>query len=342
MIAKELQSGHKANGLIDYVFKGREEAHVDKGAEVLANSDELVVPFHMDDKDGIEYIIKQFNKRTSGYLKDNPENKGGLLGHQILSFTKEDEEKLGEDGIKKVLGDFIELSKLDKTQYIAVSHQDTKNKHIHIVYSKVQNDGRKENEWRRKNKTVERGVALALRNDLTLIKDQKKIADTKGVYYIRSKDKDIKDLRREGFGMGEAHNLHHLNKLRTKKGLQAISPDVKGTITFDKKTYRMEDMNTVFFMNREHFHMKTFHVKETQKNYLTDFLKIDTFMSNKLKLDISSMKPIVAISNVAESKTADKTSSVGVSRRKRRGASYKLKQAVKLRKWKAQNKGQGL
>lgn len=249
MIARNLKAGKYSDGLINYAFEGRELEHKDKGAEVVRYSDDLLVPFSAQDKEGIMELKQQFNERTSNYLLENPENKNNLIGHQILSFTKEDSEKLREDGMNKILDDYIKLTDLEKTKFVVVRHKDTNNPHFHIIYHKVQNSLKKENDWKLNNKTVERGVALALKNRLTLVKNQKEVALTKGVLEIRAKDDDIKKIRGEYDLLKSAKNFHHLNKL-----LEAsrITPEFlkDDRVKIDKKIYRPEDLHAVFFLNR--------------------------------------------------------------------------------------------
>ncbi|WP_138485055.1 relaxase/mobilization nuclease domain-containing protein [Dyadobacter bucti] len=249
MIARNLKSGKFSDGLINYAFEGRELEHKDKGAEVVRYSDDLLVPFSAQDKEGILELKQQFNERTSKYLLENPENKNNLIGHQILSFTKEDSEKLKDDGMNKMLDDYIKLAGLEKTKFVAIKHKDTNNPHFHIIYHKVQNNFKKENDWKLNNKTVERGVALALKNRLTLVKNQKEVALTKGVLEIRSKDDDIKKLRNDSEILKSAKNFHHLNKLLESN---RITPEFlkDDRVKIDKKIYRPEDLHAVFFLNR--------------------------------------------------------------------------------------------
>ncbi|MGM9512452.1 relaxase/mobilization nuclease domain-containing protein [Larkinella sp. GY13] len=250
MVARNLKAGKFAEGIINYTFEGKLENHTDKQAEVLRYSDDLLVPFGPQDKEGIGELISQFNERTSNYLKENPDNKNPLIGHQILSFTKEDETKLKKEGIEKVLDDYVKLAQLEKTQFIAVAHKDTANYHVHIIYHKVRNDMKKENDWKLNNKTIERGVALALKNRLTLVKDQKKIALTKGVLEIRGKDTDIQKLKSELPELRQARNMHHLTKLLEARKMtpEYLNDD---RVKIDKKLYRPEDLNAIFHANRE-------------------------------------------------------------------------------------------
>lgn len=249
MIARNLKAGKFSDGLINYAFEGKELEHKDKAAEVLRYSADLLVPFSSKDVAGIAELKRDFNNRTKTYLMKNPDNKNALIGHQILSFTQEDVEKLKDRGIFKVLDDYIKLASLEQTQYIAIKHNDTNNPHIHVIYHKVNNNLVKEQDWKLNNKTIERGVALALKNRLTLVKDQKKVALTAAVLAIRAKDDDIIKLRKESSFLSVARNEHHLQKLLSPK--EITKETLKdGRIKFDNKVYRPEDLQAVFYLNR--------------------------------------------------------------------------------------------
>lgn len=249
MIARNLKAGKFSDGLINYAFEGKELEHKDKAAEVLRYSADLLVPFSSKDVVGIAELKRDFNNRTKTYLMKNPDNRNALIGHQILSFTQEDAEKLKDKGICKVLDDYIKLANLEQTQYIAIKHNDTSNPHIHVIYHKVNNNLIKEQDWKLNNKTIERGVALALKNRLTLVKDQKKVALTAGVLAIRAKDDDIIKLRKESPFLSVARNEHHLQKLLSPK--EITKETLKdGRIKFDSRVYRPEDLQAVFYLNR--------------------------------------------------------------------------------------------
>ncbi len=338
MLAKNLKAGKYSDGIINYVFEGRELEHKDKQAHVMRASADLLLPFSAQDKEGIDELKREFNSRTSEYLKKNPDNKNALIGHQLLSFTPEDEKKLGPDGIKKALDDFIDLAGLEKTRYVSVGHRDTDNYHIHIVYHKVQNDLKKENDWKLNNKTIERGVALALKNKLTLVKDQDKVALSKGVMDIRIHDRDIKELRDQDKLFKAARNMHHLEKLLKGQG-RSLEHLLDGRVRIDKKIHRNEDLSTVFYMNRNQVS------KENQNDKKSENQKIDLKALGNLSksLDYNFFKGkgnSHENSHENENAVAGKSKPVGMViirseegraslRRKRRGKQYLLKNRKK-------------
>lgn len=322
MIAKNLRAGKYADGIINYIFKGREDGHIDKQAHVLKASDTLLLPFSAQDADGLMELKQDFNQRTNAYLNENKENKNPLIGHQILSFTPEDEKKLGKDGVNKILDEYVEMSGLKNTIYVAVGHRDTNNYHVHIVYHKVGNDMKKENDWRQNNKTIERGVALALRHNLTLIKDQAKVAMTRPVLQLRKDDPEIKQMRNESPYLSTARNMHHLMKLleADNKKLQEFN---NGLFRFDNKTYRVEDLHVIFFANREKVSKKSFEKqKESERSLLpktTKSVNLDNERSvSRTSSPSRSRQSILHFQSIHSDENKP-------LRRKRKGYQYKLK-----------------
>lgn len=335
-----MRAGKFSDGIINYVFLGKELDHRDKKAHVLKASDELLLPYSAEDKEGIKELKRDFNRRTHDYLKVNPDNKNALIGHQLLSFTPEDEKKLGPDGIKRVLDEYIDLAELHKTQFVAVGHKDTSNYHIHIVYHKAQNDMTKQNDWKLNNKTVERGVALALKNKLSLVKDQDKVAATRGVLDIRIKDTDIINLREENRLLRSSRNMHHLAKLLEGQG-RGIEYINDGRVRIDKKFYRQADLNAVFYLNRNESSQNS--DKSKDKNYI----KIDVKTLGKLSksLDYAIFKGQgIEVNETSDNHSEKKRNTKPLNmvtihpdkgarpslRRKRRGKQYLLKKRKRI------------
>ncbi|PWJ53424.1 relaxase/mobilization nuclease-like protein [Dyadobacter jejuensis] len=326
MIARNLKAGKTSDGLLDYAFHGKESEHKDKGAEILQYSSDLLIPSSDKDKEGIKELKKEFNRRTNAYLKNEPDNKKALIGHQILSFTNEDYGKLKDDGLNKVLKDYIKLAKLDKTQFVAIKHNDTKNPHIHIIYHKIQNDLKKEKDWKLNNKTLERGIALALKHKLPLIDNQKKIALSRGVLEIRAKDQDIIDLRNSTEFLQKARNTHHLNKLLQANNITQTKLQ-DGRLKIDKKVYSPENLEAVYFYNRSNNKNNLQELKPLIKPYMSikkNSFNIGSFVSTNNEA-ISIEKPIYVSLPTVKTNKNDYIS----MQKKRKGKQYLLKNKKK-------------
>lgn len=142
------------------------------------------------------------------------------------------------------------MAGIDKTQYLAVTHHDTENLHVHILFNRAMNDGTKYKAWKEQNKTLERGVALALEHSFKLVKNQKEVANSKEVIKLRSEMQDIKDLRNSNELLSTARNLLHLEKLCEAKQIPFSKNELNKTVDFNGKTYQEADLKAVFLLNR--------------------------------------------------------------------------------------------
>ena len=84
-----------------------------------------------------------------GNIADSFEYQRGLnpkcskpVGHIALSFKPEDKEKLTDEMMAKIVREYMELMGIKATQFILVRHHNTDNPHCHLVYNRVDNNGR--------------------------------------------------------------------------------------------------------------------------------------------------------------------------------------------------------
>lgn len=64
------------------------------------------------------------------------------VGHISLSFAKEDTNKLTNSLMIKLAQEYMKAMKIENTQYIIVRHNDTEHPHCHLVFNRVDNNGR--------------------------------------------------------------------------------------------------------------------------------------------------------------------------------------------------------
>ena len=136
MIAK-IVKGASFRGCVQYVT-GKDEAKVLESNGVLLGS-------VGDIADSFEYQ-RQLNPRCS-----KP------VGHIALSFKAEDKEKLTDEIMAKIAREYMELMGIRDTQFILVRHHNTANPHCHLVYNRVDNNGRiisDKFEWKRSERIV--------------------------------------------------------------------------------------------------------------------------------------------------------------------------------------------
>ena len=99
-----------------------------------------------------------------GNIADSFEYQRGLnprcskpVGHIALSFKPEDKEKLTDEMMAQIAREYMDLMGIKDTQFILVRHHNTANPHCHLVYNRVDNNGRiisDKFEWKRSEKIV--------------------------------------------------------------------------------------------------------------------------------------------------------------------------------------------
>ena len=112
---------------------GKEEARI------LA-SDGVLLTTTQDIIDSFEFQ-RQMNPRIS-----KP------VGHIALSFLPEDKDKLTDGTMTKIAREYMELMGIRDTQFLLVRHFDNGNPHCHLVYNRINNEGKPisdQNDFRR-------------------------------------------------------------------------------------------------------------------------------------------------------------------------------------------------
>ena len=108
-------------------------------AKILA-SDGVLLTTTPDIIDRFE-IQRQMNPRIS-----KP------VGHIALSFLPEDKDKLTDEMMTRIAREYMELMGIKDTQFLLVRHFDNGNPHCHLVYNRINNEGKTisdQNDFRR-------------------------------------------------------------------------------------------------------------------------------------------------------------------------------------------------
>ncbi|MDB5024297.1 MAG: mobilization protein [Mucilaginibacter sp.] len=87
--------------------------------------------------DGKRSIIQDFNTQR----KLNP-NLTIAVGHIALSWSMQDKGKLTPDLMAQRAKEYMIKMKINNTQYLIAQHRDKPHPHIHIVYNRVNNEGK--------------------------------------------------------------------------------------------------------------------------------------------------------------------------------------------------------
>ena len=136
MIGK-LKKGSSFAGCIRYVT-GKDEAKILASDGVLLGTNaEMTQSFELQ---------RQLNPRIK-----KP------VGHIALSFKPEDKPRLTDEFMAKIALEYMQMMGIKDTQFIIVRHHNTDNPHCHIVYNRINNEGKPisdRNDYRRKRKVT--------------------------------------------------------------------------------------------------------------------------------------------------------------------------------------------
>lgn len=92
---------------------------------------------------GVEGTHEQMTEffELQALLNDKVKN---IVGHTSLNFSPEDGERMHTDDVLmlKVAHDYMELMGIRNTQFIIARHTDREHPHCHIVFNRVDNDGK--------------------------------------------------------------------------------------------------------------------------------------------------------------------------------------------------------
>lgn len=121
MIGK-IVKGRSFKGCISYVL-------ADKDAKVLVSEGVLEV----DTKSIINsfYMQSLLNPKLSK-----------CVGHIPLAFSPDDKERMTDHFMERLAKEYMKLMGIENTQYIIVRHGNTSHPHCHIVFNRVDNDGK--------------------------------------------------------------------------------------------------------------------------------------------------------------------------------------------------------
>ena len=92
------------------------------------------------------------------------------MGHIALSFKPEDKPRLTDEFMAKIALEYMQMMGITDTQFIIVRHHNTDNPHCHIVYNRINNEGKlisDRNDYRR-NEQVTKALKSFFKVDCNL------------------------------------------------------------------------------------------------------------------------------------------------------------------------------
>lgn len=109
-------------GCVNYVLKKQDAKLLSADGVLLENSNS---------------IIQSFN--TQRLMKPNIKHP---VGHISLSYSPNDEERLTNTAMIKLAKEYMQEMNITDTQFIIVRHFDNGNPHVHLVYNRIDNNGK--------------------------------------------------------------------------------------------------------------------------------------------------------------------------------------------------------
>ncbi len=155
---------------VQYVT-GKEEAKILVSDGVLLTSTQDII-------DSFEFQ-RQLNPRIS-----KP------VGHIALSFLPEDKDKLTDEMMTRIAMEYMELMGIRDTQFLLVRHFDNGNPHCHLVYNRINNEGKTisdQNDFRRNEqvtKLLKRKYGLTFSNGKGTTKTERLRGNEKTRYEV--------------------------------------------------------------------------------------------------------------------------------------------------------------
>ena len=141
-----------------------------------------------------EQMAEQFELQA--LLNDKVKN---IVGHTSLNFSPEDGKRLKSDDalMLQIAHDYMKLMGIENTQYIIARHIDREHPHCHIVFNRVDNDGKTisdKNDFRRNEKACK---MLTAKYRLHFANGKDHIKEERLRPYDRAKHEIYKALKEE-------------------------------------------------------------------------------------------------------------------------------------------------
>lgn len=270
MIGK-IRKGSGFKGCVNYVL-GKEQTALLHAEGVLAESR--------------QDIIRSFCMQTGM----NPDLKKPV-GHIALSYSPQDTPKLTDEKMIQLAQEYMREMKITDTQYIIVRHQDREHPHVHIVFNRIDNNGK----------------TISDRNDMYRNEQVcKKLKNKHGLYFAKGKEQ-VKQhrLKEPDKSKYEIYNAvkGEIGKSKNWRQLQTRLAE-KGVGIHFKYKGQTNEVQGISFTKGEY----TFKGSEIDRNF--SFSKLDkhfndtglaTVGNNRQTLSAHGQEPILTSGNVGDS-----------------------------------------
>jgi hypothetical protein len=222
MMGKVVKSGRSFKGCVKYCM-------LKKGAEVLS-ADGIR-------SDTVAHAIADFNMQR----KMRP-SLGQAVGHIALNWSPEDTPKLTDEIMVEIAKEYLAKMKISDTQVLMVRHQDTEHQHLHIVYNRVNNEGKTIDDANQRWQNVRVSKTLTLKHGFHIATGKEKVnrQNLRGADKIKYQIHDqILALLPKASSMGELEKLLAVQGIGILYKFRSGTDDVQG-ISFSKGGYQFK------------------------------------------------------------------------------------------------------
>jgi hypothetical protein len=135
MFAKTI-TGKGFGGTIDYAFYGKKESvQRDENGKRIARGEVI--------GGTVSGVTRRELMNDFQTVKDLKPDKMKPMAHHILAFAPEDEPHLTDNRMNEIAASYMEKKGYsEKAVYAVIKHEDTDNKHLHIIAATTETDGR--------------------------------------------------------------------------------------------------------------------------------------------------------------------------------------------------------
>ncbi len=219
MIAKIPKPGKSFGGVIEYNL-------LKKDANILYADGVRT--------DQVKRTIVDFNMQR----KLNP-GLGQAVGHIALSWSAQDRGKLNDGLMTQIAKEYLQKMKIDNTQVLIVRHHDKNHPHLHIVYNRINNDGKTIPDNFQRQKSIKVAKALTLQHGFYIAPDKKQVnrEQLKGADQVKYELYDkIKAASKKATAMSE------LKQLLAKQGIGMLFKYKSGTLEIQGVSFSKGDV----------------------------------------------------------------------------------------------------
>jgi hypothetical protein len=187
--------------------------------------------------DQVAHTIADFNMQR----KMRP-GLGQAVGHIALNWSPEDATELTDELMVSIAKEYLKKMKITDTQVLMVRHHDTDHDHLHIVYNRVNNDGKTIIDSNQRWNNVKASKALTLKYGFHMAEGKDRV----NRYRLKGADKIKYQLHDQIKAiLPKVKSMDGLQKQLAKQGINMLYKYKSGTqeiqgISFGKGGYQFK------------------------------------------------------------------------------------------------------